>query len=363
MNFFIKNITKKFQNVVAMDNITLRIRDGEFMALLGPSGGGKTTTLRCIAGFVQPDSGEIFIGNRGITDLPPEKRGIGIVFQNYALWPHMTIFDNLAFGLRIKRLPQSEIENKVEEMLDMVKLPGLEHRYPRQLSGGEQQRIALARALVIEPELLLLDEPLTNLDAKLREEMRDEIRDIQKRLKITTLYVTHDQDEALGLSDRLAVINNGRIVQVGHPKKVYETPSDSFVANFVGISSFIEAYIKKCNEHKCITETEDGLLFHIFHPDSDFKEGEKIILSVRPEYIEILDAEPRDRVNVFRGKVEKVAFLGNIQDCKISVGKWLLRVMIPSKMSVKPGDNLILRVIPKQIAMIKQAPPAEFFQP
>jgi len=218
----------------------LEIRDGEFMTLLGPSGCGKTTTLRIVAGLEKPDSGEILFQGERVNDIPPYERGIGIVFQDYALFPHMTVFKNVAFGLEMRRLPREEIERKVKHALELVGLAGLENRYPEQLSGGQQQRVALARALVVEPDVLLLDEPLSNLDAKIRERLRSEIRRIQRELGITTIYVTHDQEEAMAVSDRIAVMNVGRVEQVGKPLELYYRPRTEFVARFLGTSNILE---------------------------------------------------------------------------------------------------------------------------
>ncbi|WP_456421987.1 ABC transporter ATP-binding protein [Thermococcus sp.] len=220
--------------------VDLRVREGEFLTLLGPSGCGKTTTLRIIAGLEKPDSGRVFFGDRDVTGLEPYERNIGIVFQDYALFPHMTVFKNIAFGLEMKKLPRNEVERRVNWALELVGMRGLENRYPEQLSGGQQQRVALARALVVEPEVLLLDEPLSNLDAKIRERLRSEIRRIQRELGITTIYVTHDQEEAMATSDRIAVMNVGRIEQVGEPLELYYKPRTEFVARFLGTSNILE---------------------------------------------------------------------------------------------------------------------------
>jgi len=220
--------------------VDLKVREGEFLTLLGPSGCGKTTTLRIIAGLEKPDSGRVFFGDRDVTGLEPYERNIGIVFQDYALFPHMTVFKNIAFGLEMKKLPRNEIGRRVNWALELVGMRGLENRYPEQLSGGQQQRVALARALVVEPEVLLLDEPLSNLDAKIRERLRSEIRKIQHELGITTIYVTHDQEEAMATSDRIAVMNVGRIEQVGEPLELYYKPRTEFVARFLGTSNILK---------------------------------------------------------------------------------------------------------------------------
>ena len=249
----------------------LKAREGEFLTLLGPSGCGKTTTLRIIAGFERPDSGEVLFNGRAVNDIPPYERNIGIVFQDYALFPHMTVFKNVAFGLEMKKLPRQEIEKKVRWALELVGLGGLENRYPEQLSGGQQQRVALARALVIEPELLLLDEPLSNLDAKIRERLRGEVRRIQKELGITTIYVTHDQEEAMAISDRIALMNIGVIEQVGKPLELYYRPRTEFVARFLGLSNILELQSdgeKACLGSLCFKTEKAGRVRIFFRPES-----------------------------------------------------------------------------------------------
>jgi len=256
----------------------LEVKDGEFLTLLGPSGCGKTTTLRMIAGFERPDGGEILFDGRRVNDLPPYERNIGIVFQDYALFPHMTVFKNVAFGLEMKKLPKSEIERKVKWALEITGLVGLEKRYPEQLSGGQQQRVALARALVVEPEVLLLDEPLSNLDAKIRERLRGEIKRIQRELGITTVYVTHDQEEAMAVSDRIAVMNFGRVEQVGKPLELYYRPRTEFVARFLGISNILELEAENgraCIGNLCFDVGLEGRVKLFFRPESVYiKPGE-----------------------------------------------------------------------------------------
>ncbi|AHF80993.1 ABC transporter ATP-binding protein [Thermococcus paralvinellae] len=250
---------------------SLKAKEGEFLTLLGPSGCGKTTTLRIIAGFEKPDRGEVLFNSKVMNEIPPYERNIGIVFQDYALFPHMTVFKNIAFGLELRKLPREEIEKKVRWALKLVGLEGFENRYPEQLSGGQQQRVALARALVIEPEVLLLDEPLSNLDAKIRERLRGEIKRIQKELSITTIYVTHDQEEAMAISDRIAVMNDGRIEQVGKPLELYYTPKTEFVAKFLGLSNIIELEAEngKARLGKlCFNVSKDGKVRIFFRPES-----------------------------------------------------------------------------------------------
>ncbi|NJE09545.1 ABC transporter ATP-binding protein [Thermococcus sp. MAR1] len=251
----------------------LEVKDGEFLTLLGPSGCGKTTTLRMIAGFEKPDKGEILFDGRPVNDLPPYERGIGIVFQDYALFPHMTVFKNIAFGLEMKKLPKAEIERKVRWALELVGLSGLENRYPEQLSGGQQQRVALARALVVEPDVLLLDEPLSNLDAKIRERLRGEIKRIQRELGITTIYVTHDQEEAMAVSDRIAVMNFGRVEQVGKPLELYYRPKTEFVARFLGLSNILELKAENgraCLNNLCFDVGREGKVRIFFRPESAY---------------------------------------------------------------------------------------------
>ena len=247
----LSNLTKRYGETLAVDDLSLRVEEGEFFSLLGPSGCGKTTTLRMIAGFVRPNDGRVLIGGEDMTLLPPEKRGIGIVFQNYAIFPHMNVFDNIAFGLKMRKAPRREIRVRVQRALDQVNLGGYERRYQRELSGGEQQRVALARVLITEPKILLLDEPLSALDKKLREEMKYWIKELQQSLGITTVYVTHDQGEALTMSDQIAVMNRARVVQIGAPDAVYEHPADRFVTDFIGESNILEARVAAVNEHEC----------------------------------------------------------------------------------------------------------------
>lgn len=250
---------------------SLKAKEGEFLTLLGPSGCGKTTTLRIIAGFEKPDKGKVLFNSKVMNEIPPYERNIGIVFQDYALFPHMTVFKNIAFGLELRNLPREEIEKKVRWALKLVGLEGFENRYPEQLSGGQQQRVALARALVIEPEVLLLDEPLSNLDAKIRERLRGEIKRIQKELSITTIYVTHDQEEAMAISDRIAVMNDGRIEQVGKALELYYNPKTEFVAKFLGLSNILELEAedgKACLGKLCFNVGREGKVRIFFRPES-----------------------------------------------------------------------------------------------
>ncbi len=242
------HVTRRYGGFTAVDDVSLDVADGEFVTLLGPSGCGKTTTLRMVAGFIAPDGGEIRFGDRQMTDVPPHRRNTAMVFQSYALFPHMSVADNIAFGLRMRKLSAAERESRIAEALDMVSLCGLEKRRPGELSGGQQQRVALARAIVTRPDILLFDEPLSNLDAKLREKVRIEIRDLQRRLRITTLYVTHDQSEAMAISDRIVVMNGGRIEQEGDPATIYRQPRSAFVADFLGAANIV-VVTATCRRH------------------------------------------------------------------------------------------------------------------
>jgi iron(III) transport system ATP-binding protein len=350
----LENLTKKFSDVVAVDNVNLTIEDGEILTLLGPSGCGKTTTLRCIAGFVKPDGGDVYFGDKRVTELEPEKRGIGMVFQSYALWPHMTVFDNLGFGLKIRRLASSEIKSRVEKALDLVRLGTLGQRLPRQLSGGQQQRVALARALVMEPSVLLLDEPLSNLDAKLREEMRFEIKDLQRRLKITTVYVTHDQAEALVLSDRIALMNQGKLVQVSSPRELYDMPRDKFIAGFIGLAAFIEGTIKAFDPDKgvAVVATTDNLKIHV--RAKDVKEAQEVTVSVRPEHIRLVEVEKVGATNILEGRVEQLAYLGSIVDYRIRVGAWIVRAQTGTDQVYQNGQKVGVWFNPERLTLVSR---------
>ena len=286
----LRNVSKVYKDTVAVDDVSLHIRDREFVALLGPSGCGKTTTLRMLAGFIRPDGGQILIDGHDVTDLPPERRPTAMVFQSYALWPHMTVADNVAFGLRLRKLARNVVEERTARMLDVVGLPGVTKRYPSQLSGGQQQRVALARALVLGPKILLLDEPLSNLDAKLRVRMRDEIRRIQQELQITTVYVTHDQEEALTMADRIAVMNKGVLQQVGDALDIYDRPATAFVADFIGSSNLLSGTLRVAGA-SAVAEVGTARV----PVDADgLADGTAVTVSARPEDMEVLRAPAAD---------------------------------------------------------------------
>ena len=306
MDIRISEVVKRFGAVTAVDRADLTVRDGELFTLMGPSGCGKTTLLRLLAGFYQPDAGEIHFGDRVVSGLAPYERNIGMVFQNYALWPHMTVAGNVAYGLKLRKLGRTEVERRLREGLAKVNLAGFDGRYPGQLSGGQQQRVALARALVLNPDILLLDEPLSNLDAKIRVQVRAEIRSLQQELRITTIYVTHDQEEALSLSDRVAVMKDGRVLQVGAPKELYERPRTRFVADFVGTNNLVPGRVSERRSGQLVVETALGPLRAI----AEAAVGERCVLAIRPENV-ALDSRPPPDGNLVRGRVAFVSYLGS----------------------------------------------------
>ena len=332
----IKNVTKAFGDKVVLQAFDATFRDGEFITLLGPSGCGKTTMLRMIAGFEKPTTGEIWFDDQlvsgGKTFIPPEKRGIGMVFQSYAVWPHMNVYDNVAYPLTIQRCSKNDTEKRVERILEITHLSQYAKRFPNQLSGGQQQRVALARALVAEPKLLLLDEPLSNLDAKLRESMRFEIQEIQRKLGITVVYVTHDQTEAMAMSDRIFLINGGVVQQCGCPEEIYNTPANQFVADFLGKVDFIKGEAK---EGRIVFPSMNGQSVAYGGP----KTG-RVDVAVRPENIFFSDD------GELEGVLETHYYLGDTDDCRVRVGDALVRVITDGLgyFSRRPGQPVRLSV-------------------
>jgi ABC-type Fe3+/spermidine/putrescine transport system ATPase subunit len=342
------DLVKRFGGVTAVDRVTLDVGDGELFTLLGPSGCGKTTLLRLVAGFATPDTGEILFGHRRVEALPPYERNIGMVFQNYALWPHMTVRANVTYGLRLRRLPAAAIDDRLAAVLAKVNLTGLEGRYPGQLSGGQQQRVALARALVLNPDILLLDEPLSNLDAKIRVQVRGEIRRLQKDLGITTLYVTHDQEEALSLSDRVAVMREGRVLQTAAPKELYERPADRFVADFVGTNNFLPGVCRQTEGGTVAVETGIGMVQARARPG--LRPGERCVLAVRPENVRL----GGDGENRFTGRVVLASYLGNTLRYDVDVaGRTLLKVDVrdPWHHEVLPVGQAVDVSFPPSVAL------------
>jgi len=313
-----ENVSKSYGATRAADSVTLTVEPGELFFLLGPSGCGKTTLLRCLAGFCEPDAGRILVGERDITRLPPYERDTGMVFQSYALWPHMTVRENVAFGLEMRRIAKPRIATRVSEALAMVRMADRAGDKPNQLSGGQQQRVALARALVIRPQCLLLDEPLSNLDAQLRLEMRAEIRRICKEAGLTAIHVTHDQKEALSVADRLAVLEAGRVRQIGEPREVYLRPANRFVAGFIGETNFIEGAVLAAGDGLLRAGTPAGVWTGTPAGGRRFAPGDAVTLSVRPEAVR-LGAPPADAPNRFEGTVHHTVYLGEVAQHQVTL--------------------------------------------
>jgi len=343
-NLTLDHVVKSYGKLRAVDDLSLEVRDGELLTLLGPSGCGKTTTLRAVSGFVALNSGRIFIGQRNITDIPPERRGIGLVFQNYALWPHMTVFQNLAFGLQLKKLPKQTIKKKIEKSLAMVKLAGYEDRYPRQLSGGQQQRVALARALVLEPDILLLDE-----------QMRFEIAQIHKQAGITSIYVTHDQTEAMVISDRIAVMNQGKIVQIGRPEGIYSAPASKFVAGFMGTTTFIHGKVSGTARERIVVQTDSGL--SIQGKGEQLAAGNEVDVAIRPENIRFLttpaDIRKQGKENTFEARVTRASYVGELVDYQLDLKGSLLRAKGETANPLSEGTTIHIYIEPEQLSILK----------
>jgi len=344
----LRNVAKMFGDVRAVDDVCLNIEHGEFLTLLGPSGSGKTTTLNMIAGFEFPTSGQILLEGQDITTVAPNNRGIGMVFQNYALFPHMTVFENIAFPLKMRKTPSADIRTKAKTALQLVKLSGFERRYPNQLSGGQQQRVALARALVFRPPILLMDEPLGALDKKLRDHMRLEIKHLQESLNITAIYVTHDQEEALTMSDRIAIMNEGRIMQVGIPAELYEYPANLFVADFIGESNFLKGRVVKTEGNRLAVETKDGLRIWSKKRNA-LGLGKEITVAIRPEKIQVFSSKidvPTDIVNCFPGQVEEVVYVGeaSVYHIRLSSGLFIEAKVQSGPLATryKPGEKVVV---------------------
>lgn len=321
----VRGVSKKFGDFVALDDVSLEIQAGDFMTFLGPSGCGKTTCLRLISGFEQPTTGRVIIGGQDVTGEPPYRRNVNQVFQSYALFPHLTVRENIDFGLRMKKTPPPAINEKTAWAMGMTSLQGLEDRKPAQLSGGQRQRVALARAIVCEPQVLLLDEPLSALDAKLRTQMRSELKSLQKRLGITFILVTHDQEEALSMSDRIAVMNNGRIEQIGTAVEIYHHPLTEFVAGFIGETNVVEAEVLERVDGRLFCRLEGGLDLWIRASNGESAPGSKLLVSVRPEKIRLFaeGARPEGAENVFPAKVRSEVFKGAVDEMTLDVGNGL----------------------------------------
>jgi len=354
----IKGLFKKFKKVVAVNRIDLEVKQGEMLTLLGPSGCGKTTTLRCIAGLERPDGGDIVIDGKPMLSqgfVPPAKRGIGMVFQNYAVWPHMRVLNNVVYGLRLQKIPKAQIREMGHQVLELVGLKGLEERYPSQLSGGQQQRVALARALVRNPKVLLLDEPLSNLDAKLREKMRFEIKSLVRRMGITAVYVTHDQAEAMVISDRIAVMESGDVVQLGTAEEIYKEPANRFVADFIGTTNFIAGEVVEVDrdggEAYVRTEFGEKILCKTGSIDS-IKPEEAVYASIRPEDVEIFTESPQGRENLFKGTIAHKAYLGNFLYLFVNVNSTMIRVQVAYDVPQEEGQEIFLSLNPQKCMVL-----------
>ncbi|MDE3091107.1 MAG: ABC transporter ATP-binding protein [Chloroflexota bacterium] len=343
-----RNLTKRYGTLLANDHVNLQVKRGELMTLLCPSGCGKTTALRGLTGYVKPDEGQILIDDKDVTNLPTHQRQLGMVFQNFALFPHMTVWDNVRFPLMIRGMSKQESESKVREALQVIRLEGLSDRYPRQLSGGQQQRVGLARALVYRPNVLLLDEPLSNLDAKLREEMRFEIRDLQRRLGITAIYVTHDQQEALALSDRVAIMNNGRLEQVGTPEEIYEHPRSKFVADFIGLSDFIPASVESITGSTA--QIKVGTTALSAPAVEGLRRGQKVLLFIRPNAV-VIKSDAKE--NVLDGEIRQATYLGDRMDYRVQIGDGIeARVQTDGTQRYATGERVRLYLPPERCRLI-----------
>ena len=305
------SVSKFYGSVAAVSNVSLEVKEGEFLVLLGPSGCGKTTSLRLVAGFVLPTDGQVRIGGKDVTGLPPRKRNTGMVFQNYSLFPNMTVAENIGFGLRERRVDKQTIHRRVGELLELIRLPGIEERYSEELSGGQQQRVALARALAYTPSVLLMDEPLGALDRKLREALQTELHRIQRELGITTIFVTHDQEEAMSLSDRIAVMSDGRIEQIGSPEDLYATPKTAFVADFIGKTNFMTGQVTEKADGRC-TVIVEGKASITARADAALRVGQAVSVATRPEAMLLVRDSLGAEANRLPAKVEWLRYLGNI---------------------------------------------------
>jgi iron(III) transport system ATP-binding protein len=338
----LRGLTKRYGPLAVVDNVSMRIEHGSLVCLLGPSGCGKTTTLRLIAGFVEPSEGEIRVGDRVVStperSLPPERRNMSMIFQSYALWPHMTVTENITYGLKLRKMDADTIKRKLDAILATARLEALAGRYPGELSGGQQQRVALARALIVEPETLLLDEPLSNLDANLREEMRFEVRRLHDEYRYTTVYVTHDQAEAMTTADVIAVMNHGKIEQAGSPEDIYDRPRSEFVARFIGMSNVLRG--------KTLDSSHVSLAGAPLRVTGEpLKAGGETAVSIRQHQIQILPDKPADKDNVVSATVVRQVFLGSSRDYMVEAADGTqLRVVTPASDNVAPGSSVWLHL-------------------
>ncbi|MCY3770824.1 MAG: ABC transporter ATP-binding protein [Gemmatimonadetes bacterium] len=358
----LQGITRKFGEVTAVDDVSLKIARGELFFLLGPSGCGKTTVLRLIAGFYAPDTGSILFDDQDVTRTPPHRRNTGMVFQNYALWPHMSVWENVAYGLGLRKVPSSEQKDRVSEALRMVRMEAYGERSPNQLSGGQQQRVALARALVIQPGVVLLDEPLSNLDARLRLEMRDEIRRIHDETGMTMIYVTHDQKEALSMADRMAVMDMGAVAQTGDPRSIYTRPASAFVADFIGETNFVAGKLTRA-ETPLAVETAVGVIHSTAEPAESLSPGDEVVCSIRPETIRILKPDGTDGddgadggdENILAGVVQQTMYLGEHEQYSVRLDDGTLVKMVdhqPGRRRAGAGASIRLKYDAAQVVVL-----------
>jgi ABC-type Fe3+/spermidine/putrescine transport system ATPase subunit len=346
------NITKRFGRVTAVDDLSLEVPEGKFTTLLGPSGCGKTTTLRMIAGIYSPDGGDIFIAGERVNDLPPQRRNTAMVFQEYALFPHMNVFENISYGLKRRRQSRPQIRDKVERMLEFLGLQQLARNAITQLSGGQQQRVALARALVLEPGVLLLDEPLSNLDAKIRVKIRTELKQIQQSLGKTTIYVTHDQEEALSISDHIALIDRGKLVQWGTPDELYYRPANAFAADFIGTANFVQGRVVETRQEAVLVELDFG---RVLLPSSGaaFSRGETLTLVIRPGSLALYSG-PRRSEEDFEGTVAHASFLGETTRFWLRTGSFEWIADVPSaSANYEVGQRVWIRLDPQGVHTLK----------
>jgi iron(III) transport system ATP-binding protein len=363
----VKNLKKVFSGgVQAVNDVSFRVRKGEFLTLLGPSGCGKTTTLRCIAGLEKPEEGEIEIDGEVYysagkkVNISPDRRNIGMVFQSYAVWPHMNVFDNVAYGLRMKKAEEKKVKEKVNWAIDLVGLQGLEERSVTKLSGGQQQRVAVARALAYNPKVLLFDEPLSNLDAKLRERMRLELIKLQREIGITSIYVTHDQAEAMVISDEIVVMHNGSVEQIGHAQDIYNQPKNRFVADFIGLANFLDGEVKQRETgggRYGVVRVSDGI--NQYEAKSlmaeDIREGDSVLLFFRPENASLTkETAANETLNTFPGEITTLVYLGNYIDCRIQAGAREIRAQVAVGEDWKVHDRVFIRVNPQSCLSLRK---------
>lgn len=355
MDIIFQNLIKKYDDFVAVKDFNLRIHSGSFHFLLGPSGCGKTTILRMVAGLEKPSGGSIFFNEKNVSKMPASERNIGMVFQNYALWPHMTVLQNIEYGLKLKKISKKIIKTRVDDVLEMTQLTRFQGRFPGQLSGGQQQRVALARALAISPQVLLFDEPLSNLDSQLRTEMRENLSRIHKETGITTLYVTHDQKEALSMGSHISIMQGGSLLQSGTPRELYQNPKSAFLAKFIGDTNLIEGIFQKPSQERAHIQTSLGEI-HAENIQGSFNQGEKVFLSIRPETIKIDKGRNQSNLtNRFKAKINHLTYLGDTEQLEcISGSQEMLKINLVNEpqQHLQTGDSIYFNVNPENVVVL-----------